>query len=460
MKIQLPIIKNIDQLSATDLRRDSLDILETGYESIIVEKLIHSKITLKDGHICVADQKICLDDYERVFVIAVGKCAVSSATALEEILGDKITNGIVLDVKKGNFKNMISEEGTHPLQSEKNVFVTERIVDLIKVANGKDLILTIISGGGSALMSLPFQSHNEDQKRFIEELMKKGANITEINTVRKHISEIKGGQFAQIAYPATVVSFILSDVPGDDLSVIASGPTVMDKTTVKDAEEVLKKYEMEASKERFLIKLKETPKKDKYFEKVTNILLGSNLVALETMKKKAEDLGYNTYIEDTKLEGEARILGEKLATKEYLPNSCHLWGGETTVLVSGSGGIGGRNQEFVLGALPHIKDNMVVIGSASDGWDNSEMAGAIGDSRLFNRATDIGLDTKKYLNSNDSFEFFKQAGGHIRTGRTGANVADFYMILKGGQLLGQEDESYDESEFEEVSQEEDKEMEN
>ncbi len=461
METQLPVIKNTDQLATSKLRGDALDILETGYESILVEKLIRSKITLEDGHnICIADKKICLSDYKRVFVIAVGKCAVSSATAFEEILGDKITSGIVFDVKKGNFKNMLSEAGTHPLQSEKNVFVTEQIVELLKEATKKDLILTIISGGGSSLMCLPHEVNSEDQKRFVNELMKKGANITELNTVRKHISDIKGGQFAKIAHPATVVSFILSDVPGDDLSVIASGPTVMDETTIKDAEAVLEKYEMKTSAERFLIKLKETPKKEKYFKNVTNILLGSNLVALEEMKKKAEELGYNTYIEDTKLEGEARILGEKLASKEYLPNSCHLWGGETTVRVSGDGGIGGRNQEFVLGALPHIKENIAVIGAASDGWDNSEMAGAIGDNKLFELSLGKGLDNKKYLNENDSFNFFKQAGGHIRTGRTGANVADFYMIIKGEQLLGEEDESYDESENEEFSQEEEKEVEN
>lgn len=434
--MELPIIKNIDDLATSQLREDALEILESGYESIMVERLICSQITLKEGHICIADlsaqagQKICLSDYERVFLIAVGKCAVSSATAFEKILGDKITSGIVLDVKKGEFKNLLSEDGTHPLTSQKNVFVTNSIIEMLKQATGKDLILTVISGGGSALMCSPYKVHCEDRSQFIEELMKKGATITELNTVRKHTSTIKGGQFAQLAHPARLVSFILSDVPGDDLSVIASGPTVMDKTTIKDAEDVIKKYDMKESMKRFEISLNETPKKEKYFEHVTNILLGSNMVALETMKKKAEELGYNTYIEDNKLEGEVRGVAEKIATREYLPGSCHIWGGETTVKVKGDG-IGGRNQEFVLSALPHLVPNMIIAGAASDGWDNSDTAGAIGDSNLYNLALDKGLVLEDYLEENNSFEFFRQAGGHINTGRTGANVADFYMVLKG-----------------------------
>ncbi|MFC1623685.1 glycerate kinase, partial [Patescibacteria group bacterium] len=373
METQLPIIKNFDDLATSKIKKDALDILEIGYESIIVDRLIRSKITIENNNICVKDKKICLDDYEKVFLIAVGKCAVSSAKTFEELLGDGISAGIVLDVKEGKFKNMISEVGTHPFPSEQNVFTTKSIADILKDSGKKDLILTIISGGGSSLMCLPNKITCEEQKNITDGLMRKGATISELNTVRKHTSQIKGGQFSKMAYPSTVVSFILSDVPGDDLSVIASGPTVKDETTVKDAEKILEKYELEGWK-KYLI---ETPKKDKYFEKTTNILLGSNLVALKEMKKKAEELGYNTYIEDTKLEGGAREFGKKLASKDYLPMSCHIWGGETTVKILG-GGKGGRNQEFVLGALPYLSQNMVVVAAASDGWDNSNRAGAIG----------------------------------------------------------------------------------
>ncbi|MDD2935600.1 MAG: DUF4147 domain-containing protein [Candidatus Pacebacteria bacterium] len=424
------IIKNIDELGTSKLKRDALEILEAGYEAIMVERLFKSKIEVRDGHICFADQKICLNDYERIFVVSIGKCAVSSAKALEDILGNKITSGIVLDVKKDEFKNLLSEEGTHPFPSAKNVFVTEQIIEMLKQATKKDLVLTVISGGGSALLCLPYKTDFQNQKEFIEELMKKGANITEINTVRKHTSSIKGGQFAEFTYPAKLVSFILSDVPGDDLSVIASGPTVMDKTTIKDAEDVLKKYDMQNSMRRLNISLKETPKKEKYFENVTNILLGSNMVGLEAMKRKAEDLGYDAYIEDNKLEGEVVSTAEKIVTKNYLPKSCHIWGGETTVKVKGNG-IGGRNQEFVLASLPYIVPNMVVMASASDGWDNSDRAGAIGDKDLFKRASEEGLEAKDFLKENNSYEFFKKVGGHINTGRTGANVADWYFVLTG-----------------------------
>ena len=200
----------------------------------------------------------------------------------------------------------------------------------------------------------------------------------------------------------------------------------MDKTTEKDALNILKKYGMDNLK----IDLIETPKKGKYFENITNILLGSNQVALEEMKKRAEELGYDTYIEDTKLEGEARILGQKFVSVGYSPKSCHLWGGETTVKVLGKGE-GGRNQEFVLGALPHIPYNTVVAACASDGWDNSDVAGAIADMGLYDKSLDIGLDTLLFLDNNDAYNFFKQSGGHIKTERTGSNVADFYLVIKG-----------------------------
>ncbi len=426
----MPIIKNKSQLSTTDLKKDALEILEAGYESIATERLIHSKIHLTDDGICLKDQNICFDDFEKIYLIAVGKCAVNSAKVLEEMLGDRIEEGVVLDVKTSNFKHLISKAGTHPLPSEQNVAITESIAEILEKATKKDLILTFISGGGSSLMCLPYESTVENQKQFIDELMREGASIHELNTVRKHISQIKGGQFAKLAYPATVVSAILSDVPGDDLSVVASGPTVMDKTTTKDAEKVIKKYQMENSMKVLDIKLHETPKEKKYFEKVTNVLLGSNTVALEEMKRRAEELGYNAYIEDTKLEGEARSVGVELSNKEYLPESCHLWGGETTVLVKNKQGIGGRNQEFILGALPYIKEDMVVIGAASDGWDNSDTAGAIADYDLYAKVLDERVDLEKFLEENNSFKFFEQVGGHIHTGRTGSNVADFYIILK------------------------------
>ena len=429
----MSIIKNINKLATSKLRKDALDILEEGYQALVTSRLINSKIRVQDGNICLKGENVCLNDFENIYLIAVGKCAVSSAKVFEELLGDKITEGIVLDVKNGEFKYLLSEAGTHPLPSEKNIFVTNSIINILKKATKKDLVLALISGGGSSLMFAPYETDYKNQIQFIDELMKKGASIHELNIVRKHISQIKGGQFAKFAYPSRVVSVILSDVPGDDLSVVASGPTVIDKSTIKDAETVLEKYEMIDFAKLLEIKLHETPKEKKYFEKVDNILLGSNKVALEAMKQKAEELGYNTYIEDTKLEGEARMVGKNLISKEYLPLSCHLWGGETTVRVKNNQGMGGRNQEFVLGALPYIKDRMVVIGAASDGWDNSNIAGAIADYDLYAKVLDEGIDCEKYLEENNSYNFFKQVGGHIDTGRTGSNVADLYMVLVGEQ---------------------------
>jgi len=453
MEKSLPIIKNFDDLATSKLKMDALTILEEGFESIIVEKLIKSKVLMEDGTICIKDEKICLSDFKRVFLIAIGKCAVSSATALEEVLGDNISGGIVLDVKEGKFKHLVSEVGTHPLPSEKNVFVANSIVDILKQADKNDLILTVISGGGSSLMCLPDKISCDEQSEITHMLMKKGATISELNTIRKHTSKIKAGFLAKLAYPSTIVSFIFSDVPDDDISLVASGPTVMDKTTIKDAEKVLEKFGMSEYKKALI----ETPKEKKYFEKVRNIVLGSNKVALESMKKKAEELGYDTYIESSNFQGDARVVSREIISKKYLPNSCHLWGGETTVIVDKKGK-GGRNQEFALSALPYIPDNTVLIACASDGWDNTDMAGAIADNLLYEKAISGGLDPEEWMVENKSYDFFHQVGGHIRTGRLGSNVSDFYLILKGGENLEEDDERYDESALEEDFEEDEKEI--
>ncbi len=451
MQNEFPIIKNIDELSTTKLRRDALEILEAGFESVMMGPLVNSKVSFEEGNICIADKKFCLADYDRIFLVAVGKCANTSATAFEDLLGDKLTGGIVLDIKHASFKKLISEAGTHPFPSEANVEATKKIVDLVKNATERDLVFVVISGGGSSLLCLPCGESYEDEKRITGKMMKSGADINEMNIIRKHISCIKGGRFAEMAYPATVVSFIISDVPGDDISVVASGPTVMDDTTVDDAKNILEKYGFDPNS----IHLSETPKDEKYFKNVSNILLGSNIIALEAMQKRAEDLGYDAYIEDAKLEGEAKIVGEKLVSKEILPNSCHLWGGETTVVITHDGK-GGRVQEFVLGAMPYIPDGTVVVGAASDGWDNTDVAGAIADYGFDSKALNKDMIPEVYLEENRSYEFFQKLGGHIKTGRTGTNVSDFYMILKSAQTLSEDDEIYDESEMEEEFEEDEK----
>lgn len=429
--MELPIIKNFNVLATTPLRRDALAIIEAGYEAVLTERVIANEVELRGEDICIKDKSICLSDYDRVFFVAIGKCAVDASTEFERILGDRITDGIVIDVKSGVFKRLRSFVGTHPFPSEENVVATKEIVNMLRDVTPRDLVLTVISGGGSSLMSLPHKMTCEKVREITEALWKRGANITEVNTVRKHISDILGGQLAKLAYPASVVSFIFSDVPGNDVGVVASGPTVRDETTIEDAERILAKHDVLTECAMPDCQLVETPKEEKYFSHVMNVLLVTNASALAAMKNKAEELGYQAEIRDMKLEGIASELGRLLVNDVISNKSCILYGGETTVNISG-GGEGGRNQEFVLGAVETIPPDTVIVAVASDGWDNTDTAGAIGDAGDRERARAKGISAEQFLYANDSYRFWKIVGGAIMTGRTGINVADFYMVLKGG----------------------------
>lgn len=363
------------------------------------------------------------------FFVGMGKCAVDAALVFEDILGDRITDGIVIDVKEGNFKKLRSFIGTHPFPSDYNVSVTKKIVHMLSGITERDLVLVVVSGGGSALLCIPHEMNCSRIQEITMALWKGGATISEVNTVRKHISDIAGGQLAEIMYPATVVSFIFSDVPGDDMSVVASGPTVRDVTTVLDAEHILAKYDVLTQCQFPDCQVSETPKDKKYFKKVTNILIVTNKIALLAMEARAKALEYHAEIRDTALEGIAADLGAAFTTLPIPRGSCYLYGGETTVRITKNSLEGGRNQELALGAVASIPHHMVIVAAASDGWDNTSVAGAIVDAGDRERAKNAHLDPNTYLRINNSYHFWKTNGGAIITGRTGINVADFYLIL-------------------------------
>lgn len=424
------IIKNYDKLAATPLSRDALDILEAGYGAILTGSAIRRIVQKNERGIRLQNEDIPFSAFERIFIVAIGKCAIQAGFALEEILGESITDGIVLDVRSEKFKRIRSFSGTHPYPSERNVLASKEIVALLSGLTERDLVIAVISGGGSALLSLPHGIHTGELAKISRAIMDKGAPIRELNIVRKHLSDIQGGQMAKIAYPAKIVSLIFSDVPGNDLSAIASGPTVLDASTKEEAEAILAKYDIGKTCDLPSLETIETPKDEKYFANVKNLLVVSNDIALSAMAKKASELGYSANIESDRIEGIAREFGESLAKREISPKTCVLFGGETTVNVVPNHGIGGRNQEFVLGGLPYLADDVVLIGASSDGKDYSDAGGAMGDRKLFEKAKADGLLPENFLANNNSFEFFNRAGGHIHTGGTGANVADFYFILR------------------------------
>ena len=305
------IIKNKKELSTNPLRKDALDILESGYQAVLTENVLTKNISLKGETLKIKDKKYNLKDYKKIFVIAFGKCSNQSALFIEELLGDKITDGIVLDVKSEKFKKLKSEKGTHPLPSNQNFKAADLIKKTLIKVKKDDLVLVFVSGGGSALLSSPVEGIDPKFLGEInQELMNKGVGIEETNIVRKHLSEIKGGALAKLVYPAKLISIIFSDVPRDDISVVASGPTVRDLTTKEDAKMILESYSGGNSGsilnevQSFLI---ETEKDEKYFKNVDNILIVTNRIALKAMEKKAEELGYNSLVESFDVQGEARI---------------------------------------------------------------------------------------------------------------------------------------------------------
>jgi hydroxypyruvate reductase len=377
------------------------------------------------------------------------------ARALEDLLGDNIADGVIV-VKEGHglpLEHIRIHEASHPVPDERGIKGAEEILSLVKAAGERDLVLCLISGGGSALLVAPAEGVTlEDKQEVTRLLLACGADIHEINTIRKHLSRAKGGGLARFAYPATVVSLILSDVIGDDLNVIASGPAVPDTSTFDDTRRVLEKYDIwdrvPASVQSRIQRglkgdIEDTPKiGDAVFQKCYTELVGTNIQALKAAGQQAEQLGYQTLILSSTVEGEAREVVKVLTAiaKEVRDSgnplsapACILCGGETTVTIRGDGK-GGRNQEFALAAALGLDgiENIVVLAGGTDGNDGpTDAAGAMADGRTLARARAKDLDPLDYLRRNDSYHFFQALEDLVITGPTLTNVMDVYMLLVG-----------------------------
>lgn len=422
------LLKNYSSIATTDLRRDALSILEAGMRAIETRTAVHRVVSLKKDVLQIAGKSFRLKSYRRIFVIGIGKAALEAATALEDILGTRITEGIVLDVKQGKLKRIKSVAGTHPFPSDVNIRTTGEIVGLLKSVDSHDLVIAIISGGGSSLLCWPYQLGCNDMTMITRTLMQKGATIHEMNTVRKHTSEIQGGQFVRLAYPATIAGLIFSDVPGDDLSMVASGPTYLDSTTAMDAKRILEKYQVLTVCKLPECHLIETPKDTSLFARVTNTAIVSNVVATTAMMKHAKKLGYKSVLYSNALQGEAREKG-KMFAELVKRGEVLIAGGETTVHVSGKGK-GGRNQEFALGALSHLPEHSLVLSCASDGIDHSPVAGAFVDDEGKQHAKKLKLNPETFLEKNNSYAFFQKTKTFLQTGETGMNVSDLMLAIR------------------------------
>ena len=402
-----------------------------------------------------------LSKFERVLVLGAGKAGASMALGVEQVLGDRIDQGLVV-VKYEHVRDLdrieIVEAG-HPVPDQHGVAATSRLVELAEAADEKTLCLMLISGGGSALLTLPMKSEKievtlEDTQRTTELLLEAGTPIQDINCIRKHISAVTGGRFCRTLHPATTVSLILSDVVGDELESIASGVTSPDPTSFDDAWEIAEKYKIAdklPDRVRTVLedgcagRIPETPKPgDDIFDRVHNVLIGTNALALEAARRKAKELGFNTLVLTSQLTGEAREIAKVFSgvAKDLVrldsplaKPACFLAGGETTVTLHGSGK-GGRNQEMALAFLaevaarPKAYTGVTFLSAATDGNDGpTDAAGAFASVELAEASASAGLSIRRYLADNDSYHFFETVDGLYKTGPTNTNVCDLQIVL-------------------------------
>lgn len=415
------VIKNFDTLAGTESRRLALEIIEAGLDAINTDKVVKDAVKISNGTLQIGNVTEDLAKFKRIRVIGFGKASCDAAVALHEVLGDKISGGAVIDLKTAQCGSIETLVGTHPHPSSQNVVATRQIVELAKDTNEDDLVIAIVSGGGSALLCWPEEECTQGDTLYTE-FLKVGADINELNTVRKHLSLLKGGGLAKLFYPARIISLIFCDIPGGDAKKVASGPTFKDDTSISEAQAILDKYNISG------ISLNETPKEDRYFEKVSNISMVSNVDALEAMKNKSEELGLSAKILSTEVYDEIDVALDKFK-QEAEETNVVLSGGEVKLVVEKGGGSGGRNVQLALAALEKVGgDTFVAI--ASDGIDNCEAAGAVADAEALENARKLDLDIGDYLKRCDSYNFFKQTGDIIMTGQTGSNVSDLMLWLR------------------------------
>ncbi len=404
--------------------------------------------------ISVSGVRLEIERFDRIFLLSVGKAAVPMAAAVEEILGDFLDRGLVV-TKQGHLGSRLHRctvfEAGHPIPDEAGENASQSVQALLRELNARDLLLVAISGGASALLAAPAPDVSLAAKQKTTDLLlRAGADIYDLNTVRKHLSYLKGGRLASLASPATVVGLLLSDVIGDAVDVIGSGPTAADGSTFEDALTVLTRFGLLSKVPRTIRVhlergasgvLGETPKPgDPIFQNVQNVVIGSNRLALEAAAREAKQLDYSTLILSSSIEGETReiasmhaqILREVVASGNPLPPpACILSGGETTVAIRGTGK-GGRNQEFALAAAQGISGvpNVAVLSIGTDGTDGpTDAAGAFVTGNTMKRAAARKLNLLDHLARNDSYPFFDALGDLIRTGPTGTNVMDLHVML-------------------------------
>jgi glycerate-2-kinase len=448
------LLKNARSTRDRKAREIAINALNAALQAVDAEVIIKSKVRIEDNRLTIENFSFDLTKFKNIYVVGGGKASGCMAEALEGVLGNRISEGAInvpYTCPTYQTVKIKLQRASHPIPDAAGVKGAKIMLDLVDRAEENDLVICLISGGGSSLMPQPSNGVTlSDKKKVTDELLKSGATITEINTVRKHISGFKGGWLAKKAYPATVVNLILSDVVGDPLDSIASGPTVPDPTTFHDAVEILKHHRLwnrvPTAVKKALVNgekglVPETPKPgDRTFEKVHNVIIGNNFTASNAAYNSVKNAGLNALLLTSCLEGQARDVGVALASigKEIaasgkpIPRPASIVaGGETTVNIVGRGK-GGRNLEIALGAALKVgdMDGIVVASISTDGVDGpTDAAGAIVDGRTLLRAHESALNPRKALVENNSYPFFAKLGDLVFTGLTGTNVCDVSVLI-------------------------------
>lgn len=435
------------------MHEDAKAIFQAGIRAVIALDAIHRHCRCEDQQLQIGQLSYDLTTFERVWVVGAGKATAAMARAMEELIKGRIHDGLI-SVKYDHtvpLERIRAIEAGHPLPDANGMEAANEIMKMVQQAGANDLVIVLISGGGSALLPLPAEKISlKDKQKTSDLLLACGATIHEMNTIRKHISAIKGGRLAQAVAPAQLITLILSDVVGDDLDVIASGPTVPDTSSFQDCLEIVDRYAIGQQLPGSVLQhlqaggagqQEETPKSDTHrWDHVQNQIIGNNFGAIQAASREADRRGYQPLALSSRIEGETRVVAqvhgaiarEVLATGRPIPPpACILSGGETTVTLKGNG-LGGRNQEFALAAALDIADNahIVVLSGGTDGTDGpTDAAGAITDHATLQRANHAGLDLRDHLDRNDAYPFFNRLHDLVITGPTGTNVMDLHIVL-------------------------------
>ncbi len=456
-------------MARTAPQKDLEAIFRVGLERVNPYSMITQHVRLSDECLFIdlpsGKREIDLKKYDRILLIGAGKASGRMALAFEDLLGDRISGGLVC-VKYGHtevLKHVEIMESAHPVPDENSVLGAKRIAALAEEADERTLVINCISGGGSAILSYPMDGHLsgglpditlDDKQAATGALLRSGASIQEINCIRKHISGIKGGRLVRMLYPARSLNFILSDVIGDDLGSIASGMTSYDTSTFQDALEIIDRRKIRAEFPKSVLqvleaglagRVQETLKKDdEALNLAENLLIGTNRQSLVAAGQKAGELGYNVRILTAQLAGEAKGAAKVLAdvardvavSDIFLPKpACVIVGGETVVTLKGQGK-GGRNQEMALAFLDEMSrwnqdlNRVFFLAASTDGNDGpTDAAGAFADADLLRLSRERELSIAAYLENNDSYHFFEALNGLLKTGPTNTNVCDLQIVL-------------------------------